>query len=175
MTFAKPHSSNLAYLAICALCIFAFIFVGIYPNQRALGQLDEEIAGLQVKVQSQELLHPVYMKLIRQMQQKAPEGLPLPEKRRIDRKNIASVNDSFRTLARNSGVVLESASPDPSSYLEDTNRLTMNVAFSGDFFNIRELLMNVCKMPFLNIIENMELTTVDGKKQIRLKLILDQQ
>lgn len=174
MAFNKPHSSNIAYLAICGICILAFIVVGIYPNHIAMAQIDEEISSLRKKIQSQKLLHPVYMKLIRQMQQKPPEGLPLPEKKNIDKGDIDNLNDKFFAIAQSSGAKFESASPDPSSYMEETNRLTMNVVFSGDFFKLRSLLMNISQQPYLNKIDHLELTTVGDRKQIRLKLILDQ-
>ena len=174
MAFNKPHSSNLFYLAICGICILAFIVVGIYPNHIAMGQMDEEINTLRAKIQSQKLLHPIYMKLIQQMQQKQPEGLPLPEKKTIDKDDIESINDKFFSIAQSSAVSFETAAPDPSSYLEETSRLTMNVVFSGDFFNLRRLLMNISQQPYLNNIDQLEMTTVGDRKQIRLKLILDQ-
>lgn len=174
MALNKPHSSNLVYLAICGLCILTFIVVGIYPNHLAMGQMDEEINALRTKIQSQKLLHPIYLKLIKQMQQKPPEGLPLPEKTTIDKDDIDSINDKFFSIAQSSGVNFESASPDPSSYLEETSWLTMNVVFSGDFFNLRRLLMNISQQPYLNKIDHLELKTEGDRKQIRLKLILDQ-
>ncbi|MFZ1983248.1 MAG: hypothetical protein WAU91_02475, partial [Desulfatitalea sp.] len=122
-----------------------------------------------------ELLHPIYMELIKQVQQKTPTDLPLPARSKIAKTEIAGINEVFISLAKESGVSLISAVPDPSSYLEESGRLTMNVAYAGDFFNFRKLLVNICNLPYLRSIEQMQVTTETNTKRIQLRLLLDQE
>jgi len=163
------------YIGVCAVGIIAFALVGIVPDSEALHQLDEDIAQLNQKVQAQELLHPIYKELIKQVQQKTPAELPLPQNKNIAKKEIADINTLFASLADQSDVTFVSAVPDPVSYLEESGHLTMNVTYGGDFFNFRKLLMNVCKMPYLRSIERMQVTTDGDVKRIQLKLLLDQE
>lgn len=169
------HSSNLFYLGICAIGMLAFAMVGIFPNMSASRDLDEEITVLQEKVRTQEILFPIYLELVKQFQQKAPAELPLPQNGKIGKNKISELESQFRDVARVSDVIFESAIPDPVSYQEDTGEVVMNVSFSGDFFNFRKLLMNLCKMAYLKSIEQMEVLVQDDTKYIQLKLLIDQE
>jgi hypothetical protein len=175
MAAIKIPSSNLFFLGICAMGLLAFAMVGIFPNMKAARQLDDEIAQLSQKVQVQELLFPIYAELIKQFQQKEPVDLPLPSKSKIAKNEISELNAQFIELAHASNVIFENAITDPISYQEDSGHVTMNVAFSGDFFNFRTLLMNVCKLPYLNSIEHMEVVVQGKDKRIMMKLRLEQE
>jgi len=175
MVLPKVHSNNLIYLGICGAGVIAFLLVAIFPNLSAIEKADENIAELSRKIQSQELLHPIYMELIKQTQQKTPTDLPLPPRSKFAKNEIAGIDEVFISLAKESGVAFISAVPDPSSYLEESGRLTMNVAYGGDFFNFRKLLLNICNLPYLRSIEQMQVTTETNSKRIQLRLLLDQE
>ncbi len=170
----KIHPSNLIYVIICLLGVVVFAMVGIYPNSVAMDTLEADIAELDQKVQAQELLFPVYQKLIKEVTQKIPSKLPLPEKSQRTQKDLGRINDMFSKLAKESDVVFSSASPDAVSYLEDTEHLTMNVNFNGDFFKMRKLLLSVCRLPYLGEIKEMRFETDQGNKRLSFKLKLKQ-
>ncbi len=175
MAQPKIHPSNLVYLAICILGIATFIFVAIYPNSRTMKEMDKEIIGLNHKVQAQELLHPVFRELIKEVTQKVPTKLPLPDKNKISHNDLAQINKMFLEWASESGVTFSSAIPDPSSYLDDTGYLTLNVAFVGDFFNLRKILLKVCRLPYLEFIEEIQLKTENQGKRMAFKLKIAQE
>lgn len=170
MSRFKLQKSSLTYLTICMLGVLAFCLVGIWPNSMAIKESEEEIAQLNQKVQTQELLYPVYRELIKEATRKAPSKLPLPEKSETLNNDISSVNKLFQQLATENQVVFNSAAPDASSYLEDTGHLTMNVDFIGDFFKLRGLLLSICQLPYLESIETMKLETAEKNKRMSFKL-----
>ena len=174
MANLKIHPSNLIYVLICLLGVVIFALVGIYPNSAAMEGMEADIAELNKKVQTQELLFPVYQKLIKEVTQKIPSKLPLPNKSQSTQNDLGRINELFSKLAEESDVTFSSAAPDAVSYLEDTEHLTMNVYFSGDFFKLRKLLLNVCRLPYLGSIEEMRLETDQGKKRLSFKLKLKQ-
>jgi hypothetical protein len=171
----KVHPSNLIYFAICMLGIIAFFFIGIYPNLSTLKSIDEDISGLKQKAETQALLYPVYLKLLQEITQKAPTTFSAPEKKKISHKQLSQINDLFRQLATQSKITFNSAIPDASNYLEDMAYFTMNVDFSGDFFNLRELLIGICQMPFLESIDTMRIETINQEKRISFKIKLEQE
>ncbi|MBI5894511.1 MAG: hypothetical protein HZB24_00340 [Desulfobacterales bacterium] len=175
MAFPKVHSSNLIYLVICGTGVIAFLLVAILPNLSAMDQIEADISQLSQKVQNQDLLHPIYMELMKRVQQKTPQDLPFPAKSKISKKEIAGMDAVFQALAKESGVTFISAVPDASSYLEESGHLTMNVAYEGDFFNFKKLLVDICKLPYLRSIEQMQVKTEADTKKIQLKLSLDQE
>jgi hypothetical protein len=168
----RIHPSNIIYSAICLAGVAAFYFVGIYPNMKAMNQIDESIVSLSQKVESQALLYPVYKKLIKDVQQSIPEKLPLPGRHKIARSDLGRINEIFTKMAKNHDVVFESAIPDASSYLDESGNLSLNVNFNGDFFNFQNLLFDICRMPYLESIKQMRIETDKVKKRLLLKLVL---
>ena len=166
MALPKISSSNILYAAVCLVGIAAFFLVGIYPNMRSQDQLDADVATLSQKVQSQELLYPIYRQLIK---------LLLPDEGKLSSGDLNQISDMFRDIATKSDVVFEHAVPDASSYLEDAGYLTMHVSFSGDFFNFNKLLFNLCGLPYLESIDQMRIESGQANKLIDFKLKLVQQ
>ena len=175
MSDAKIHPSNLIYIAISLLGIIAFFLVAIYPNLSVLKSMDEDISALNRKAERQTLLHPVYLKLLEEVTQSIPTKLPTPEKRKISYNDLNHINELFNQLAKENEVTFNSAIPDASNYLEDMGYFTMNVVFSGDFFNLRKILLSICKMPFLESIDVMRIETFNQQKRISFKLKIEQE
>ena len=171
----KIHPSNLIYLGISLLGIVAFFFVAIYPNMSVLESMDEDISALNQKAERQTLLHPVYVKLLQEVTQSMPTKLPTPEKIKISHNDLSHINEFFRQLASDSGVTFDSAIPDASNYLEDMGYFSMNVVFSGDFFNLRKLLIDICQMPFLESIDMMRIESFNQQKRISFKIKIEQE
>ena len=171
----KIHPSNLIYLSICLFGVVAFFLVGIYPNLSALRSFDEEIAELNQKVEKQTLLYPVYLRLIQEIMQKTPTALPTPEERKISHDDLSRINDLFGELASESNVVFTNAIPDASNYLEDTGFFSMNVVFSGDFFNFRKTILSICQLPYLESIDAMRIESIDTDKQLSFKIRIKQE
>lgn len=171
---SKLHPQNLIYLFICGAAILVFGLLFILPNATAMSEMDAEIEALQTKIQEQELLNPIYRELIRQAQKKMPGDLPLPQTGKIEQRTLAEINDVFNEMARENGVLFESAVPDASSYMDESGQLTMSVTFSGDFFQFRELLLDICKLPYLKSMDEFKLVTDNAVKRLQLKLRLNQ-
>lgn len=175
MAKLKIHPSNITYLGICLLGAVAFFLVGIYPNFKALEDMDEEIADLQTQVQSQELLFPIYKRLIKEALQKVPTSLTVPKKNKISPSDLSQVNEMFNKLAMESNVTFSSAIPDASNYLEDRGSLSIKVDFVGDFFNLRQLLLKICQLPYLDSIDQMRIDTLQQRKRMSFILKIAQQ
>ena len=170
----KPNPQNMLYLLMCGGGILAFVLLFIYPNSADIKAFDAETTQLQQKIQEQELLNPIYRELIKQVQQRVPSDLPVPKAGKAEKKTIGELNTIFVSLAQENQVRFDSAVPDPSSYLDETGHLTINVTFSGDFFNFRHLLLGICKLPYLKSIEELKLVTDNATKRLELKLQLNQ-
>lgn len=169
------HSSNLVYLAICVAGIAAFFFVAIFPDLSAIQSIDQEISALNQKAEKQALLYPIYLKLLQEVMHKSPEKLMVPESKKITHDDLSRINEIFEKLAVESHVAFTNAIPDTSNYLEDTGYFSLNVAFSGDFFNLRNILLGICRLPYLEAIDAMQFEATDTNKQLRLKIRIKQE
>jgi hypothetical protein len=170
----KIHSSNWLYLVICVLGVAAFFLVGIYPNSVAMDELEETIAEHKTKIETQELLFPVFARLIKEVQQQG-STLAVPTVVPITRDDTTRIADVFGPLAAKNHVKLESVAPDTSSYLEDSGSLTINVAFSGDFFDFQKLLLDLCQLPYLTAINQVDLRSAHEEKKLMLKMQIKQE
>ena len=168
------HSSNLVYIVICTLCIAAFGLIGIFPNARLMAQLDSDIQELNTKARAQEILFPVFNELLKEAQKTVPQNLPLPEKGQMAANDLSGINTIFNRIAAENKVELKNAAPDARSYLEDSGFLTMNVSFGGDFFNFRTLLLSICRLPYLEFIDQVRIESLEGQEVISMKLRLSQ-
>ena len=168
----KIHSSNWLYLAVCLLGVGAFYLVGIRPNTIAMQEAQTTIAELKTKIETQELLYPVFTRLIQDVQQESTT-LVLPEAVPIKRADATRIADRFAPLAAKNGVQLENVTPDSASYLQGSTTLTVNALFSGDFFNFRNLLTEICSLPFLAAIDQLDIrSTHDGAKlALRMQIL----
>jgi hypothetical protein len=171
----KIHPSNLLYLAICLFGIVAFFFVGIYPNITAIQGINQEISSLNQKAEKQALLYPAYLKLLQEIVHKSPDKLAAPEAKKITHDDLSRINEIFEKLAAESHVAFISAIPDTSNYLEDTGYFSLSVVFSGDFFNLRNILLSICRLPYLESIDAMQFEATDADKQLRFKIRIKQE
>lgn len=174
MPVPKVNTSNLVYLVICVIGIAAFFLVGIYPNMQSLDELDADVTSLTQRVQSQELLYPIYRQLIKEVQQPITTKLILPVTDSLSQKDLNQINELFAQVARQCDVDFVRAVPDASSYLDDADHLSMYVTFTGDFFNFRKLLFELCALPYLEAIDQMRVEADSAEKSIVLKLRLVQ-
>lgn len=172
MAFLKAKINNIVYMVICALGILAFFLIGIYPNMQSMDELTKETAMLTKKVQAQEILYPVYRQLIKEVRQQVSSELTLPERTVLSQPDFNKINDLFFKLGQQCDVVFLSAVPDAESYLEDIGHLTLHISFKGDYFNFRKLLLDLCMLPYLDVIEQMNIDTEASEKMILLKLRL---
>ena len=168
------NSSNMLYLAVCLVGIIAFFFVGIYPNMNALSDMDQEIEALNQEVQTQELLFPVYLNLLADITNKIPTKLSVPEREKISHNDLGRINEMFAKLARESNVSFISAVADASNYLEDMGRLSITATFTGDFFDLRQLILKICRLPYLESVDEMKIATLENRKQIIFKIKVSQ-
>lgn len=167
----KVHISNLLYLA----GIIAFFLVGIYPGITALNDVEEEITELNQKVETQELLYPVYLKLLAEVTRTMPTKLRLPERKKISQNDLNYINNTFAQLASDSGVSFVNAIPDARSYLEGMGFLSMNITFSGDFFDLRKLILDICRLPYVESIDEMRIETYNDEKRISFTVKVNQE
>ncbi len=164
----------MVYIVICAACIAAFALVGIYPNERLINQIDTDIETLRAQAKTQEVLFPVFKDLLKEAQQSVPESLPIPDKGQMADNAITRINTIFNEIATENKVEFSNATPDARSYLEESGFLTINVSFGGDFFDFRNLLFSICRLPYLESIDQLRIETIGDKKLINLKLRLSQ-
>ena len=63
-------------------------------------------------------------------------------------------------------------SPDVDSTLDGSGFLKISVVLRGDFIKFRDVLMELGKLPYLELIERIKIESVEDAKEISLKIWL---
>jgi Tfp pilus assembly protein PilO len=175
MTLPELHPRSITFLISCAVGVLAIGLLGLYPNHLALKEMDSEIETLDLRIQEQQTLSPVLKKLIVKAKPANTMGLTTPLKQTAIRMGVDEITKLLNELADRSQLEIEQVTPDESSLAQESRYLIMNLAAKGDYFNFRNLLIELGKLPFLNDINNFEIIVGNNVKQLKLKLVFLQE
>jgi len=172
MEIVKFSQRSLFYFGLFGAVILAIILVMVYPDHRTLAALDKNIKQLNTRIETQKLLYPLFQKMLTEINSKLPEGAALPKEEKLTQEKAENIVSVFHELAGKSGLKVVEVSPDVESTLNGSGFLLMNVVVTGDFFKLREFLLELGNLPYLEKIEQIKLQNIEDGKEVRLKIWL---
>ena len=172
MEIVKFSQRSLFYFALFGVVILVIILLMIYPDYRTLAALDKNIKQLNTKIETQKLLFPLFQKMLTEIDLKLPEGAAFPKEEKLTQEKAESIVSVFHELASKFGLKVVEVSPDVESTLNGSGFLLMNVVVEGDFFKLREFLLELGTLPYLEKIEQLKLQNIEAGKEVRLKIWL---
>ena len=166
----KIPQQSVAYILLCLIGILLFIFGGILPNSQTMAELTTKIAETQFRLEEQRTLSPFRKSLQDKSEKKESEILPLPAKGKLAQNKLDTLQTTFSTSARLSGMSLVSAVPNLNALTGDAQLLSVNVTIRGDFINFRKFLINIGGIPYMQQIEEIAIQQKQDGKEFRLKI-----
>ena len=118
------------------------------------------------------MLFPLFQKMLNEIDLKFPEGVSIPKEEKLSQEKAERIVSVFHELAGKSGLKVMEVSPDVDSTLNGSGFLLVNVVVKGDFFKLREFLLELGNLPYLEKIEQIKLQNIEGGKEARLKIWL---
>ena len=158
------------YLILCIVVLFAFVVLIIYPYHVSLVEADSEIEITKNRIEEQKLLFPVFKDLLSKAGLDESGLLPLPEKKKLSRDEIDGVSSMIQDIAQRSHLKVGSIVPDVDSLIGSAEFLEMTVVLKGELFDLRNFLVLLGEIPYLEHIEQIQIRTTQDLKEIRLKL-----
>jgi Tfp pilus assembly protein PilO len=171
----NPLSQSLLILVICMVGVLAFLLLIILPSQKTSAQLDREIDELNVRIEEQRILTPVFHSLLKRAKTAPPSALPSPEKTKLTHGDMNSISKEFQDIAMRHNLKLEEVKTDVSSMMEDTGYLMMRIRLTGDFYKFRDFLVDLGSIPSLEHIEEINIRPVKTARELQIKLWLGQE
>ena len=171
----KLPARSVAFLLICAGGLLAFILLVIYPQRTSLAEADMEIQALKARIEEQKILYPVFQDLLKKARFKGTAGLPFPEKGRLKRDETDKIASKFRNIAQKSQLTLVDINSDIESLIDNSGYLKLYMVLEGDFFALRNFLLNLGELPYLEHIERIQISSAPKTKTINLKIWLAQE
>ena len=169
---SNPLAQSFVILVICAVGILAFFLLIILPSQKTSADLDQEIEKLTVRIEEQRILTPVFHSLLQRAKMKGPSELPSPEKSKLTHGDMNAISTVFQDFAGRHNLKLEEITTDDSSLIQESGYLFMRLRLSGEFFKIREFLIDLGAIPSLEHIEEINIRSTKTSKELRLKIWL---
>jgi|GEM_PF-4118672 len=162
--FAKP--------LIFGLAITLFVGVAIVPAFFSIAETEREIEQVEIELDRQRKLFPVFVRLLKASRETSPELLPLPEATKLSRGNTSEATGMLRSIAADSNLEVETISPDMQTILKGSKYLKVNAVFSGGMGEFRDLLVKLGGVPYLQHIDDMKLQTIEASHRLRFSLTL---
>jgi len=169
---SSPLAQSLVILVICAVGVLAFFWLIILPSKETSASLDQDIEKLNVRIEEQRILTPVFHSLLSRAKMEGPSGLPSPEKSKLTHGDMNAISTVFQDLARRHNLTLEDMTTDDRSLMAETGYLLMRLRLSGDFFKIREFLIDMGSIPSLEHVEEINIKATKTAKELHLKIWL---
>ena len=136
----------------------------------SLAETDSEIEITKGRIEEQGLLFPVFQDLLNKARLSESGLLHLPEKKKLARDEIDGVSSIIQEIAQRSNLKIGSVMPDVDSLIGGEGFLEMTVVMKGELFDLRNFLVLLGEVSYLEHIEQIQIRTAQDLKEIRLKL-----
>ena len=171
----NPLSQSVLVLVICVVGILSFLFLILLPSQKTSAELDQEIDKLNVRIEEQRILTPVFHSLLNRAKTAPPSMLPSPEKTKLTHGDMNSISKVFQDIAVRNNLKLEEIKTDVTSAMEDSGYMMMWLRLSGNFYKFRDFLVDLGSIPSLEQIEEVSIRPVKTARELQIKLWLGQE
>ena len=171
----NPLSQSLLVLVICVVGVLTFFLLILLPSQKTSAELDKEIDRLNIRIEEQRILTPVFHSLLKRAKMAPPSGLPTPEKAKLTHGDMNTISNVFQDIAMRHDLRLEEVKTDVSTMMEDSGYLMMRLRLSGNFYKFRDFLVELGSIPFLEHIEEINIRPVKTAREFQIKLWLAQE
>jgi Tfp pilus assembly protein PilO len=171
----NPLTQSLFVFVLCVVGVMTFLILIILPSQKTSAELDREIDKLNVRIEEQRILTPVFHSLLKRAKTAPPSMLPSPEKTKLTHGDMNSISKVFQDIAVRHNLKLEEFKTDVSSVMEDSGYLMMRLRLSGNFYKFRDFLVDLGSIPSLEHIEEVSIRPVKTARELQIKLWLGQE
>jgi len=158
------------YLIIYIGVLLTIIVFVIYPYHMSLADADSEIEITKGRIEEQRLLFPVFKDLLKKVRLKESGGLPLPKKKKLARDETDRISSILQEIAQRSHLIISGIMPDVDSLIGGSEYLKMTIVMKGELFDLRNFLVLLGEVSYLEHIEQIQIRAAQDSKEIRLKV-----
>jgi hypothetical protein len=175
MALEKLPSRNVILILIFGAGIILFVLLSIFPNYMAYSNITQEIATLKGQIEEQKILSPIFNDLTKKARFDEPDNLPFPKPEKLDKNETGKISAVIQEIIQRNDFKLENITTDVYSLTQKPGTLKLNVQMTGDFLNLRNVLLQLGALPYLKHIETIQIDSRGTGSKIQLKLWLAQQ
>ncbi|MBA4368610.1 MAG: hypothetical protein C0403_13345 [Desulfobacterium sp.] len=168
----KLPKRSFIYLLICGGGIFLFCLIGIYPNFKEISSLDDEISILNQQISEQEILFPVFKKMLSRIKQSTHWKGMQDTRKKLKTEDIAAFSDILGGFAQKSNLSINENTIDIRRFKEKGGFLEMNFSMNGDLDDFRIFIIQMMALPYDIRIGRLKIEPISEQKDFQFCLWL---
>ncbi len=171
----KLPKRSFIYLLICGGGIFLFCLIGIYPNFKEISSLDDEITILNQKISEQEILFPVFKKMLSRIKQSTHWKGMQDTRKKLKTDDIAAFTDILGEFVQKNNLSIDQNTIDIRRFKEKGGFLEMNFSMKGDLDDFRLFIIQMMTLPYDIRIGRLEIEPISEQRvfQLRIWVVLE--
>ena len=175
MAFSKLPTKNIMVIILFGGGILFFVLLCIFPNYIAYSNIDHEINTLKDQIEEQKLLSPIFTDLSNKTKFEDPENLPFPKKEKLSKDETANISAIIQDIIQRNDFTLDNILTDVEGLMEGSGILKMSIEMTGDFMNLRNMILQLGTLPYLEHIEYIRINNTNKNQKVRMKLWIAQE
>ena len=175
MDRSKLPTKNILFIILFGGGILLFVLLSIFPNYIAYSNIENEINALRQQIEEQKILSPIFTDLSDKTKFENPENLPFPKKEKLSKNETGNISAIIQGIIRQNDFKIDSILTDVGGLMNGSGMLEINVEMTGDFINLRNMILQFGTLPYLEHIETIRIENTDEKQNVFMKLWIAQE
>ena len=175
MAITKLPSRNIILIILFGGGIIFFVLLSIFPNYITYSNLENEINTMRNQIEEQKILSPIFSDLSNKAKFEYPESLPFPKTEKLSRNKTGKISEIIQNIVLLNNFTVNSILTDIGGLMDETGILKISLEITGDFMNLRNLILQLGALPYLEHIENIRIDSAGNRQNILLKLWINQE
>ena len=175
MAISKLPTKNVMLIILFGGGFLFFVLLSIFPNYIAYSNIDLEINTLKNQIEEQKILSPIFTDLSDKAKFEDSGNLPFPKKEKLSKDETANISGIIQDIIRRNDYTLDSILTDVDGLMEDSGMLKMSIEMTGDFMNLRSMILQLGTLPYLEHIEYIRINNQSRNQKVRMKLWIAQE
>ena len=175
MPSGKLPSRNVVLILIFGTGIILFVLFSVFPNYIAYSSITREIETLKGQIEEQKILSPIFNDLTNKTEFKEPADLPFPKKEKLAKNETGKISSDVQEIVERNGFALEKMTTDVDSLIQGSGLLKLNLQMTGDFLNLRPVLVQLGALTYLAHIGSIRIESKGGQNLVQLERWFAQQ
>ena len=175
MAINRLPTKNILFIILFGGGILLFVLLSIFPNYIAYSNIENEINALRQQIEEQKILSPIFTDLSDKTKFEKPENLPFPKKEKLSKNETGNISAIIQDIIRQNDFKIDSILTDVGRLMNGSGMLEINVEMTGDFINLRNMILQFGTLPYLEHIETIRIENTDEKQNVFMKLWIAQE
>ena len=175
MAISKLPTKNIMVIALFGGGIIFFVLLSIFPNYITYSNIENEINLLKNQIGEQKILSPIFTDFSDKAKFEYPDNLPFPKKETLSKNETGRISGIIQDIVLLNDFTVNKILTDVGGLMDGSGMLEMSVEITGDFMNLRGLIIHLGTLPYLEHIETIQIDNANDKQNIMLKLWIAQE